>query len=89
MSRDSSVGIATSYELDGRGSIPGKGKDFSLFHKVQTALEPHYAVGIRGSTQGYSGRGVKLTTHLHLVPRSRMMQLYLYSPVRLHDMVLN
>jgi hypothetical protein len=24
-------------------------------------------------TTGYSGRGVKLTTHLHLVPRSRML----------------
>jgi hypothetical protein len=24
---------------------------------------------------GWSGQGVKLTTHLHLVPRSRMMEL--------------
>jgi hypothetical protein len=28
-SRDSSVGIATGYGLDGRGSITGKGKIFS------------------------------------------------------------
>jgi hypothetical protein len=28
VSRDSSVGIATGYGLDGRGSIPGKGKKF-------------------------------------------------------------
>jgi hypothetical protein len=36
VSRDSSVGIAAGYWLDGRGSIPGKGKIFSLFHSVQT-----------------------------------------------------
>jgi hypothetical protein len=28
--------------------------------------------------------GMKLTTHLHLVPRSRMVDLYLHSPWRLH-----
>jgi hypothetical protein len=39
--------------------------------------------------QGYSGRSVKLTTHLHLVPRSRMVELYLHSYVRLHGIVLN
>jgi hypothetical protein len=27
----------------------------------------------------YSGRGVKLSTHLHLVPRSRCVELYLHS----------
>jgi hypothetical protein len=31
-----------------------------------------------------SGRSVKLTTHLHLVPRSRMVAVYLHSPVCLH-----
>jgi hypothetical protein len=35
-----------------------------------------------------SGRGVKLTTHLHLVPRLRMVELYLHSPIRLYGMVL-
>jgi hypothetical protein len=33
--------------------------------------------------------GVKLTTHFHLVPRSRMMELYLRSPIFLHGIVLN
>jgi hypothetical protein len=28
MTRNSSVGIATGYRLDGRGSIPGRGKGF-------------------------------------------------------------
>jgi hypothetical protein len=30
---------------------------------------------------------VKLTTHLHLVPRSRLVELYLNSPIRLHGVV--
>jgi hypothetical protein len=30
-----------------------------------------------------------LFTHLHLVPRSRMMELYLHSPICLHGVVLN
>jgi hypothetical protein len=38
---------------------------------------------------GLSGRGVKLTTHLHLVPRSRKVEPYLHSPTRLHGIVLN
>jgi len=29
---------------------------------------------------GWSSRGVKLTTHLHLVPSSRMRELFLHSP---------
>jgi hypothetical protein len=33
-------------------------------------------------------RGVKLTTHFHLVPSSRMVELYLYSPVSFHGIVL-
>jgi hypothetical protein len=30
--------------------------------------------------RGLSGRGVKLTTHLNLVPRSRKVELHLHSP---------
>jgi hypothetical protein len=32
---------------------------------------------------------VKLSTHLQLVPRSRMVELYLHSPIRFHGIVLN
>jgi hypothetical protein len=32
-------------------------------------------------------RSVKLTTHLHLLPRSRLMELYFHSPIRLHTAV--
>jgi len=42
---------------------------------VQTGSGAHpdsYPMGIRGSFHGGKGWGMKLTTHLHLVPRSRM-----------------
>jgi hypothetical protein len=41
-SRDSSVGIAMDYGLDGRGSIPGGGSDSSLL-SVQTGSGAHPA----------------------------------------------
>jgi hypothetical protein len=36
-----------------------------------------------------AGWAVKLTTLLDLVPRSRMVELYLHSPIRLSGVVLN
>jgi hypothetical protein len=38
---------------------------------------------------GQNGRGVKLTTHLYLVPRLRVVELYLSSKIRLHGVVLS
>jgi hypothetical protein len=38
---------------------------------------------------GQSGRGVKLTTHLHLMPSSRKVELYLHFPICLYGIVLN
>jgi hypothetical protein len=50
--------------------------DFPLRHRDQTHLGAHpasYPVGTGGvHSPGQSGRGVKLTTHLHLVPSLRM-----------------
>jgi hypothetical protein len=40
---DSSVGIATCYGLDGRGSVPVRATDLSLLHNVQTCYEAHSA----------------------------------------------
>jgi hypothetical protein len=34
-------------------------------------------------------RGLKLTTPLYLVSRTRMAELYLHSPICLHGVVLN
>jgi hypothetical protein len=53
--RDSSVGIATSYGLDDRGSrvrFPAGAGNFSLHHRVQNGSEAHpasYPMGTRGS----------------------------------------
>jgi hypothetical protein len=38
---------------------------------------------------GQFQRGGKLTTHLYLVPRSRIEELYLHSPICLPGIVLN
>jgi hypothetical protein len=38
---------------------------------------------------GSKDRGLKLTTLLYVIPRERMEELYLYSPIHLHNMVLN
>jgi hypothetical protein len=50
------------------------GQDFSPLHSVQTGSGAHPASCLMGS------RGMKLTAHLHLVPKSRMVELYLHSP---------
>jgi hypothetical protein len=48
-------------------------------------------MGNRGwdSPQSKATRVIKLTTHIHLVPSFRMIDLYLHSPTRLHGMMLN
>jgi hypothetical protein len=46
-----------------------------------------YSVGIEVLSRGYSGRGVTLTTHLHLALRLRMSgAIPLLPPVCLHGM---
>jgi hypothetical protein len=39
-SRDSSAGTATGSSLEGQGSIPKRGKIFSLLHNVQLTSYP-------------------------------------------------
>ena len=59
----SSVGIATDYGLDGLGSNPGGDE---IFRPSRPALGPTH-----GSFPGVKcGRGVLLTTHSLVVPRS-------------------
>jgi hypothetical protein len=55
----------------------------------RTALwptQPHIQCipGWGGFPRGKSGRGVKLTSHLHLMKTSRMVELYLNSSIYLH-----
>jgi hypothetical protein len=77
-SPDSSLGVALGYGLDDRCSrirFPARPGNFSLHHRVQTGSGAHlasYPMGTGAFSLWQSGRDVKLTTHLHLVPRSRM-----------------
>jgi hypothetical protein len=97
--RDSSVGIALSCGLDDRGSrvrFPGGGRGagkISLHHRVQNGSGAHpasYPMGTRGSFPGVK-RPVR---EADLSPPSsaevkEWVELYLHSPIRLHDVVLS
>jgi hypothetical protein len=66
------------------GSPPPAVFSLSLYHRVQTGSGAHpasYPMVIR--------RGVKLTTHLHLVPRLRIRGTIPPFPIRLHGVVLS
>jgi hypothetical protein len=82
----SSVSIAAGYGLYGRASIPGRSIKYSLFHSVQTCSREQLAffpMGRRGSFP------VGKAADLHLVQRSRMVELYDYFSIHLHVVVLN
>jgi hypothetical protein len=88
------VGIATGLTAEGWEFESRYGQEFSLLHVVQTGSGVHptsYPVRSGGSfPAGESGRGVKMTTHLQLVQRSRKCEsLYIHSPMSLHGVVLN
>jgi hypothetical protein len=91
--RDNSVGIETGYGLGGRGSIPGRSKIlFCTTQRPNRLWDPPSLLcnGYRGLFPwGSIGQVAMLTTQLHLVPRSRMKELYLHFPIFLHSMVLN
>jgi hypothetical protein len=65
------------------GVLFSAGESFALLHSVQTGSGAHttsYPMCTEGLfPRGLSGMGVKLTNLLHLVPSSRMMELYLHS----------
>jgi len=66
----SSVGVVTDYGLDGPGSNPGGDEIFRPFRPALWPTQPPYTMGT-GSFPGVKcGKGVLLTTHPHLVPRS-------------------
>jgi hypothetical protein len=48
MIRDRPVDVATAYGVDGRSSIPGRVRDFSLLHNVQTGFGAHPASYLMG-----------------------------------------
>jgi hypothetical protein len=80
----SAVGIATGYELDGRGSIPGRGKIFLFSTASRPALgftEPPTQWIPGALSLGLKRAGREAATHLHPVSTSRMVELYLHSPI--------
>jgi hypothetical protein len=80
--RDSSVSIATGYGLDCPGIESRSGARF--FAHVHTGLGAHSAsctMGVRVFPGEENGRGVVLTTHLHLAPRSRMSRAIPLLPI--------
>jgi len=65
----------TGYGLNGRNLIPGKERDSPLrhyFHIVSKAHSASYPLAIGPPSPKVSGQSVKLTTYLHLVPKSGM-----------------
>jgi hypothetical protein len=76
--RDSSVGIATGYGMDAPGSIPREQEIF-LYSVASRPALGHSQPPI----QGAPGRSVKMTIHLQLISRSRIVELYLHSPIRI------
>jgi hypothetical protein len=84
---ESSVGIVLGYGLDDQGSrvqFPAGAGNFSLHHHVQNSSGVHpasYPMGTRGSFPGGKvARSMKLTTHLHLVLRSKIDWSYTSTP---------
>jgi len=70
------VGIVTSCRLDGLDSNPGRDRKCPDCYGVYPAS---FSRGTR-----VHGQGMKLTTHLHLVPRLRMsggVPLFSYTPL--------
>jgi hypothetical protein len=94
-SRDSAFGIVTGYGLYDRGvgvRVPVGSWTFSSPQRPDRFCGSPSLLsgGHRGLfPRGKSDRGVKLTIHLHPVPKSRIVELYLHSLIRLHGVVLN
>jgi hypothetical protein len=72
--------------------VVARTRDFLFYTAPRPALgprQPPIQWVPRALSPGERGRIVKLTTHIYLVPRSGIIKLYLHSPIRLHDVVLN
>jgi hypothetical protein len=69
------------YGLDGRGSIPGRGKVVSFLYIIQLI--------IGAPSLGVKWRRREADHHLHPVQRSRKLELHLHCPACLHIVVRN
>jgi hypothetical protein len=81
-SRDSSVGIATGCELDGRGSDSLKGQEVLLYFTLSNAHKAPYSRDTGVNRPGHEAD--------HSYPSDADVKygyLYLHSPIRLHGIV--
>jgi hypothetical protein len=73
--------------------LTAEARDFSIFQSIQTDFGAHrasYPIPTEGSfPEVYSDQGLKLTTHLTLVQRSRMLELNLHPHICLQGMVFD
>jgi hypothetical protein len=90
---DSVVGIATGYGLDDRRvgvRIPEGSRSFSSLRRPDRLWVPPSLLS--NEYRGFFSWGKAAETwswpHLQLVPRSRKVDLYIHSPIRLHGVVL-
>jgi hypothetical protein len=72
----------------GRSSDPGRIENFLFYTSSRPALEPTQWEPAGLFPREYSGRNVKLTTHLQLVLKSRKCE-YIALPIRLYGVALN
>jgi hypothetical protein len=76
----------------GRPGFDSRQCKIFLLHSVQTDSGAHpasYPMGPGGTFPGSKAAGVKLTTHFHLVPRSRNGGAIPPLPIYVHDIVLD
>jgi hypothetical protein len=82
--------IATTCMLNGLISIPDSTSFVSSLRCPFCGPPSHIFIEYRGlftSLGGKGGRGVKLTGHLCPVPRSRLLEPCLHSPIHIHNVV--
>jgi hypothetical protein len=84
VNRGSSVGIATGWTVGVRFSTGARDFIFSTVSRWALGLTQHLFNGTGGSFPGSKTLGgVKLAAHLHLLPMSRVIDLYLHPPYEL------
>jgi hypothetical protein len=89
MLRIKGLGIATGWTAGVRNPA---GARFFSFPQRQTGSGAHpasYQVGTRGIPPRVKRPGVKLISHLHIVPRSRMVKINLHVRICSHGVVIN
>jgi hypothetical protein len=91
MSRDSTVGMATGYGLDGRGSILVRGRDFLFFTVSRRALWPTQPPiqWVSGALYPEVKQSVREADHSHLSSSEVKNDRTIHPLANSHRVVLN